>query len=57
MPHWFAGSLIDAIKLDTKNIIMVLQEFRISFIKTVRFSGKAMLLSSRNLQHAAIFFS
>jgi hypothetical protein len=28
LAYWFAGSLIDAIKFDTENIIMVLQEFR-----------------------------
>lgn len=30
LAHWFAGSLVDAIKFDTQNFVMVLQEFRSS---------------------------
>jgi hypothetical protein len=33
LAHWFAGSIIDAIKCDTQNVVMVLQEFKPGSVK------------------------
>jgi hypothetical protein len=33
LAYWFAGSIIDAIKCDTQNVVMVLQEFKPGSVK------------------------